>query len=125
MTLDVLPGRLAVCRLDAGSTVPAWALDAPPPLSITRTTHELSVMCLEEVVPEDVKVRRGFRALSVRGPLDFTLPGVIAGLSSPLADAGISILAVATYDTDLMLVDEAELDRAVGCLRDAGHEVVA
>jgi len=125
MTLDVLPGRLAVCRLDAGSTVPSWALDAPPPMSVTRTEHELSVMCLEEVVPGDVKVRRGFRALAVRGPLDFSLPGIIAGLAAPLAAAGIAILAVATYDTDLLLVDEAEFQRAVGSLREAGHEVVA
>jgi uncharacterized protein len=125
MTLDVLPARLAVCRLDAGSTVPGWALDAPPPLSITRTVHELSVMCAEDVVPGDVTARRGFRALAVRGPLDFSLPGIIAGLAGPLAGAGIAILAVATYDTDLLLVDEAELGRAVSSLRDAGHEVVA
>ena len=59
--------------------------------------------------------------LAVRGPLDFTITGVLAALAAPLATAGISIFAVSTYDTDYLLVREHELDRAVRALREAGH----
>ena len=123
MTLDVLPGRLAVCRLDADAPVPAWALEAQAPSSFTRTAGELSVICREEAVPAGVTQRGGWRALAVRGQLDFALTGVLASIASPLAAAGVAILALATYDTDLVLVLDSELNRAVAALRGAGHEV--
>jgi hypothetical protein len=49
--------------------------------------------------------------------------GVLVSLATPLADAGIPILAIGTHDTDYVLVREADLDRAVGALQHAGHEV--
>lgn len=125
MTLDVVAGRLAVCRLDAAAPVPAWALDAAPPVSITRTAGELSVVCPQDAVPAGVRGRDGWRALAVRGPLDFALTGLLAGLAGALADAEVPIFALSTHDTDLVLVAEDDLDRAVGALRGAGHEVVA
>ena len=124
MTLDVVAGRLAVCRLDAAAPVPGWALGAAPPVSITRTSGELSVVCPQDAVPDGVARRDGWHALAVRGPLDFAMTGVIADLAGALARAGIPLLAIATHDTDLVLVGEDDLDRAVGALRDAGHEVV-
>jgi hypothetical protein len=60
---------------------------------------------------------------AVRGPLDFNLTGVLAGLATPLATAGISIFAVSTYDTDYVLVRNDDLDVAVRALREAGHLV--
>lgn len=62
-------------------------------------------------------------ALEVAGPLDFALTGVLAGLAVPLAEAGVSIFALATYDTDVLLVREAQLDAAIAALRAAGHDV--
>jgi hypothetical protein len=123
VTLDVLAGRLAVCRLDGAAPVPEWALGAAPPVSITRTAGELSVVCPQDAVPAGVHRRDGWRALAVRGPLDFALTGVLAGLAGALADAGVPIFALSTHDTDLVLVAEDDLDRAVGALRGAGHEV--
>jgi hypothetical protein len=125
MTLDVVAGRLAVCRLDAAAPVPPWALGAAPPASITRTAGELSIVCPQEAVPEGITRRDGWRALAVRGPLDFALTGVLAGLAGPLAEAEVPIFALSTHDTDLVLVAEDDLGRAVAALRDAGHEVAA
>lgn len=62
-------------------------------------------------------------ALEVAGPLDFALTGVLAGHAVPLAEAGVSIFALATYDTDVLLVREAQLDAAIAALRAAGHDV--
>lgn len=120
--LEVLPGVLAVCRLGAEDSPPEWA-QASGFLSMTRTTDELSVVCLEAVVPPEVRCERGWRCLRVEGPLDFSEVGVLAALTSVLAAAGVSLFAISTFDTDYLLVGETDLERAVSSLREAGHRV--
>jgi hypothetical protein len=61
--------------------------------------------------------------LQVAGPLEFSMTGVLAAIAAPLADAGVSIFAISTYDTDYVLVKEEMLAKAVGALRAAGHRV--
>lgn len=92
-------------------------------LSITRTADELSVVCPEEYAPEGAAVEVGWRAMKVEGTLDFSLVGILASISAPLADAGVGIFVVSTFDTDYVLVKEASLERAVSALEGAGHEV--
>jgi len=77
----------------------------------------------EEYVPSGWKVEKGWRCLKVLGPLDLSVTGVIASLSAPLADAGVSILAICTYDTDYLLVRNGDLDRAREVLVEHGHQV--
>lgn len=122
MTLHLLPGRLAVCRLPPGDAVPAWTLGHTF-WSVTRTPAETSVVCPAEAVPDGVRTEPGWRALGVDGPLDFGLTGVLAALAAPLADAGVPIFVVSTYDTDYLLVPEPTLDRALATLETAGHPV--
>jgi hypothetical protein len=98
MTLDVLPGSFAVCRLSSDAPLPPWA-SAAVFSSVTRTPHELSILCDGDAVPADVKAQREFRGLMVRGPLDFSLTGILAALAGALAAAAISIFPVSTYDT--------------------------
>lgn len=90
---------------------------------MTRTAEELSIVCPDAGVPAEVRAERGFRALKVRGPLDFSLAGVLASLAVPLARAGISVFALSTFDTDYILVRGEQLVGAVNALRDAEHEV--
>lgn len=122
LTLSLLPGTLAVCRLEPHAPLPAWALKGPL-ASITRTDEETSIVCAEENVPEGVLCERGFACLKVAGPLDFTLTGVLAALTPPLAQAGISAFAIATYDTDYVLVKQERLRDALAALGAAGHTV--
>jgi hypothetical protein len=114
--------RLAVCKLAEDDGVPGWAVGAGF-FSITRTADELSVVCPEELVPEGVKVERGWQALRVAGVIDFSAVGVLAELTAPLARAGVGVFAISTFDTDYLLVREHDLERAVGALREAGHIV--
>ena len=115
--MKVLDGRLSVCRLPASDRVPSWALELHEGfVSITRTPDELSIVCPEEAVPPDTTVEDGFRAMVLPGPIPFTETGVLASLAVPLAAAGISIFAVSTYDTDYVLVQESELERALSVL---------
>ena len=121
LTLRLLPGPLAVFRLGADAPAPSWAAGAVT--SVTRTPDELSVVCAEEAVPADVRAERGFLCLSVVGPLDFSATGILASLAAPLADAGMSVFVVSTFDTDLLLVRQTLLSQAVAVLRAAGHRI--
>lgn len=117
---EVLDEPLAVCRLDPSVAIPAWAT-ARPFFSITRTSDELSVICASSFVPAEVTAARGWRAIKLRGPFDLTLVGLMLSVAEPLAAAGVSMIPVATYDTDYVLVPGAQLDAAVGALKEAGH----
>lgn len=123
LDLDLLADVLAVARLPVDAPWPAWAFGGPGLVSVTRRADELSVVCREDRVPAHVTAWRGLRALVVRGPLAFDATGVLASLAVPLADAGVWIFALATYDTDVVLVKDAELERAVTALDAAGHRV--
>jgi hypothetical protein len=122
LELELLPGLHAVCRLDAGAAVPTWAAGGDF-TSVTRTPGELSVICASAAVPGGVSAERDWRVLRVAGPLDFELTGVAAALTAPLAAAGVSVLPVATYETDYVLVRETSLTVALSALAAAGHDV--
>jgi len=115
--LRLLPGRFAVCRLAADAAVPAAFF------SVTRTPDELSVVCAEDFAPEGAQCENGWRIFQVAGPLEFSLTGVLAGIAAPLANAGVSIFAISTFDTDCVMVKEQNLAKAVEALRAAGHLV--
>jgi Uncharacterized conserved protein len=120
LRIAILPDRLAVCRLPPSSPLPPWIAGAFT--SITRTNDELSIVCDEPAVPEDVQAERGWRVLKVEGPIPFEVTGVAAALVAPLADARISVFLLATYDTDYLLVKDETFARALEVLRAAGHE---
>ena len=123
LTLEVLEGRFAIVRLAPNAGLPWWAATSEGLLSFARTSDETSIVCEERLVPADAQAERGFKALRVAGPLPFDATGVLASLAVPLADGGVSIFAISTFDTDYLLVREASLDKAVRVLREAGHSV--
>lgn len=122
LTISTLPGRLAVCGLDPGAQVPAWATIGPL-ISVTRAGEEVSVVCAEAAVPDGVKCEKGWRCLRIRGPLAFAETGVLSSLAAPLARAGISIFVVSTYGTDNILVKEELLGTAQAVLASEGHTI--
>lgn len=124
MDLAVLAQDLAVCRLDEADGVPAWAWEGEL-VTITRARGELSVICAAAAVPGHVRAERGWRALVVTTEMDFSATGVAAAITRPLADAGVSVLPVATHDTDYFLVKKDRLADAIEALLGAGHSVVA
>jgi hypothetical protein len=123
MRLWLLPGEIAVCQLRREQRVPEALLDARPFASVTRTPSELSIVCPAEVAPADARVDAGWRALEIVGPLDLRSVGIITTLADPLAEAGIAMFALSTFETDFVLVKASELQAAVAVLRTAGHEI--
>lgn len=120
MKLEVLDPVFSVCKARDLSGVDFSAEYC----FVGKTDAELSLVCPRSAAPADALAREdGWRAFRVAGTLDFSLTGVLAGLSTALAGAGVGIFAVSTYDTDYILVKEKDLPRALAALRAAGHEI--
>jgi len=120
LNLTVVDGTFAVCRLGADATIPPWAT-AGSFFSITRTADELSIVCRQDTVPQGVVGERGWCCLRVAGTMLFSVVGVLASLTAPLAEVGISVFTVSTFDTDYLLVKEAEFEKATTALQKSGH----
>ena len=74
-------------------------------------------------MPREARCERAYRALRVRGPLPLDLIGILAAILDPLAEAGLGIFAISTYDTDYVLVKSGDLPAALDALEGAGHQV--
>ena len=125
IVLDRLPSTYAAVRLAAGSGWPHWATWSRDFVSVSCTRAETSVFCEARLVPAGIPAERDFAAWIVRGPLDFSAVGIMAAIAAPLAANGIPILAVSTYDTDVVLVREAQGAAAEAAWRAAGITVAA
>ncbi|MDP9189585.1 MAG: ACT domain-containing protein [Actinomycetota bacterium] len=121
LRLKILPGDYAVCRLDPDDDPPLPAAEGL--FSVTRTDEEISIVCPVASALPAARAEGPFTALRVAGTLDFSLTGVLASLTSALAEVGVSVFAISTYDTDYMLVSRDRLPQAVEAIRSAGHEV--
>jgi len=124
--LDLLPEEYAVCRLPAGTALPASLSSGPDDksvISVTWAPDELSIICPADRVPADATVETPWRCLRVVGPLDLALTGVLASLIGPLAEARVNIVTFSTYDTDYVLVPTVRLAEAVATLSAAGHRI--
>ena len=117
MKFEMLKKRFAVCAL----TEPV--LPDGEFVSLTLSGGEVSLVCEEEKAPRRCKAESGWRALKIMGPLDFSLVGILADISSVLAQAKVSIFAVSTYETDYVLIKEDSLERGLQALEAMGHTI--
>ncbi len=122
--LTLLPDKLGVCRLNCGSPVPAWLDDEKIFYSLTVTADEISIVCQESIIPADCLVEKNFRGFKIEGPLDFSLTGILVSLLNPLADSGIAVFTISTFDTDYILVKEDSLEKAITALRPVAEIVL-
>ncbi|MFZ5844466.1 MAG: ACT domain-containing protein [Pseudomonadota bacterium] len=120
LNLSIEPGRWAVCRFAPGTDC---SLLQEHLFTAVWTPEETSVVCRYESAPAAVPTQGPFAMLKVQGPLDFSLTGIMASLTKPLADAGVSVFTISTYDTDYLLIGEAMLSKAITALQAAGFQV--
>ncbi|GAB2990093.1 ACT domain-containing protein [Nocardioides montaniterrae] len=118
------PETLAIVKLAAGAEIPTWA-ESSSLFSITATATETSLICAGRSVPTKAPHKKPFTAFCVTDELTFDQVGVLAGLLVPLAEAGISILTISTFDTDWILVPTHDADKAEEAWRRSGHEITA
>ena len=112
LTLSILPEKFAICYLDKKSPLPDWVKGESTFTCVTRTNDELSIILPQDKIPGGVLAEKDWRAFKVQGPLGFVLTGIVSSLSKPLAKAKISILYVSTYETDYLLIEETNLEKA-------------
>ena len=122
MKLHTLDELYAIVRLEPDAELPDWVRGGHF-WSATRSESELSIVCCEDDVPTNASAERGWCALELAGPLDFSLTGVVAALVSPLAEAAVPIFVISTFETDYLFVRERDLERSVDALAEAGHSV--
>ncbi len=118
LILSILSEKFGICHLSKNSHIPDWVLENNNFTSITRTADELSIVCPQIKIPGGVMAEKDWRAFKVKGPLGFSLTGIVASLSRPLAKAKISILYISTYETDYLLVEEKNLVKTRKILED-------
>lgn len=121
MNLQALPQAFTVCQISDLTGVDF----SREFVFVAKTDAELSLVCETESVPQNTLAREdGWRAFRVSGVLEFSLVGVLSSLSAVLAEAGISIFAVSTYNTDYLLTRADVFDRALRLLADAGYAIL-
>lgn len=120
VTIRALAGDYAIARLDPAVAIPAWA-DGEGFVSIGRTEDELSIVCLAARVPADVRHDGDWAAFKFQGPFAFNETGILLSVIRPLSENGIGIFAVSTFDTDYLLVKQADVGEALPLLKAAGH----
>ena len=120
----LLDGPYAIVRLAPDAVVPDWATKGEF-TSISRSADELSLVCPADYLPPEIGTQPHWICLNLEGPFPFDLTGVLLSFIEPLSSKGIPIFAVATYDTDYVLVQEEWAGAAVGALQQAGHELLS
>jgi uncharacterized protein len=110
--LSVLPEKMGICHLGKNSPIPGWVVDQEF-FSVTRTKQELSIVCRQDKIPGGVLFEKDWRAFRVEDvPEILHSIGIVASLSKPLAEAGISIFNVSTYETNYILVEDKNFEKA-------------
>ena len=120
--LVVLETPLIICKMADAACVDLSTIAAP--VFFARTADEISLVCPADAAPAPalcIASEDGWRAFRVSGTLDFSLTGIIAGISAVLADSGVPVFCVSTFDTDYVLVKEDRLAEAIRVLDAAGY----
>jgi len=121
MTLNVFPQAFTVCKIANVSGIDLTREF----VFLSKTDEELSLVCETEFVPQNTLAREdGWRAFRVSGVLEFSMVGVLSSLSVVLAEAGISIFAVSTYNTDYLFTKADVFDRALKLLSNGGYAIL-
>ena len=119
ITLQPVPGEYAVHRLAPGAEIPAevWSL---PFVSVSRSADEMSIVTDAGIHVEAEHTVKPWLAYRVAGSIDFSVTGVMSALTTPMAEAGLGILGISTYDTDYILVHADSGEAAEMTWREAG-----
>ncbi len=117
----LLPGSYAILRMAPDAAPPDWASNGEL-TSLTRTPDELSIVCPQQNIPQNIPPGPRWICLKLEGPFAFSQTGVLLAFIEPLSNNRVPIFAISTYDTDYVLIQEQYWHAARQILRDAGHE---
>lgn len=122
LTFILMDGIFSLCRLAPLDSIPSWALSSDF-YTISKTSDELSIVCESQYVPAGIKQDGNWKLLKIASVLDFSLTGITAKFSTALANAGVNLCVIATYETDYILVKQEKMQTAITALQLAGFMV--
>ncbi len=118
LILQTHPEIYTICKLPPHAPLPIWlTTEGNSFFSLTKTNEELSIVCELAIVPEEMNDQKSWRMFKIKGQMDFDLTGILKQVLDPLAESNIGIFAVSTYDTDYILVQEKDFDKATEVLK--------
>jgi hypothetical protein len=120
LTLTLLKENFTLHRLEPDAEFPEIVLHTSF-FATTRTEGELSIVVPETIEIESERSESGWACFKVEGPLEFSLTGILAGITNALAEAKIPIFALSTFDTDYILVKRKQVETAKEALKSAGY----
>lgn len=128
LALTILRGSYCVCKLSPTDMASQWIADlfddANPTFScFTRTASELSLVCEQKWPPASIRREADFALIKLGEQFDFQQIGLFLSVARPLTDAKISIVPIATFDTDFVLIKQTDMPAALEALLAAGHSV--
>ena len=118
--IEPLLPSFAICKVENYSQVdPSAAFCFPQ-----KTDEENSLVCLSDQVPSNTtESQDGWRAFRIKGQMDFSLIGILSGIAALLADKGIRIFVISTFNTDYILVRKEDFEKAAEVLQEAGYSI--
>lgn len=122
--MKVLPGEYSLCRLSSNESIPSWVF-ASAFYTVSKSADELSIIAESKFVPGDIKAETGWRILKIEQTLDLALTGITAKFSTALAEVGVNLCVIATYDTDYVMLKQEKLAIAIPALQKTGIMVNA
>ena len=118
MKLEIFPQEFSVCKINPGTPLPQGLV------FFAHTDSENSLVCETAHLPSKTEsCENGWRMFRVAGSLEFSLLGILARITSILAEAGVSVFCVSTYDTDYILVKSTSLEKAVQALSENDYTI--
>jgi len=112
MQLKLLPNTFGILKFEPPQTFPVW-LGQAEIFFVAQTEDEYSIICPQQHIPANIEYSKNWRCFRADGDLEFDEIGVVAKLSKPLADAGMSIFLVSTHDRDYVFVQDDDLQKAI------------
>ena len=122
LNISLLPDNYSIYRFKSESEVPGWVYSSDF-YSITKTKDEISVVASQDDVAAGIISNPDWRVLKIAGPLEFSLIGIIADVSTTLKDKKIPIFIISTYDTDYILIKQKDLSSGMKALKEKGHKI--
>ncbi|MEJ8309288.1 ACT domain-containing protein [Agrobacterium larrymoorei] len=124
INLRIVSGTYSVARLAPDASIPQW-FNGTGFSAMVRSDDELTLVCLQDRVPQEVEAEPNWRCFRSLGPIPFNATGILQSLIQPISEQGIGVFVLCTFDGEHILVPEKEGDRAARLLEEAGHRFVS
>lgn len=122
MEIKIIEKNFSICKVENFSQINL----TDEYCFLGKTEEEMSIVCETDKVPQNTISRDdGWKAFRIQGVLDFSLIGILAKISTILAEEKIGIFAISTYNTDYILTKVENFQKAIEALQKNGYQIIS